>query len=81
MTPDDDNTPLTPQELRIVNALLACPESRLYTEYPIGKRLSLWQIGRLMGLSRQGVQRIEASAMRKIRLRWMDSPKRPHGKP
>lgn len=81
MTPEDDNAPFTPQEMRIVQALRACPESRLYTEYPAGVRLSLSQIGRLMGYSRQGVQRIEARAMRKIRLRWMDSPKRPAGAP
>lgn len=63
---NQDDTPFTPAEMRIINALTACPESRLYNA---GKPLSFQQIGRLMGVSRQCVHFLEARALNKLRYR------------
>ena len=59
---------LTEHELRIALALLGCPESRLYHGRD---RLSLAEVGALLGLSRERVRQVEARALRRIRARMM----------
>lgn len=58
---------LTDEELRIVAALRACPESTLSCDYPAELPLSLREIGALMGMSYENVRRIEGAALKKLR--------------
>lgn len=58
---------LTDDELRIVAALRACPESTLSRDYPAGLPLSLREVGALMGMSYENVRRIEGAALKKLR--------------
>ena len=66
----DDDAPLTPYEMRIVNALILCPESALCKEIAAETPLSHQKIGSLLGLSRQRVCDIEKKAVAKLRLEF-----------
>ena len=60
---------LTEEELEIVEALRDCEESAISRVLPRREKMKLEQIGALMGLTRERVRQIEATALRKIRLR------------
>ena len=60
---------LTAEELAIVEALRDCEESELSREIPRGQKMTLDQIGALLGVSRERIRQIESIALRKIRRR------------
>ena len=60
---------LTAEELAIVEALRDCEESAISRVLPRREKMKLEQIGALMGLTRERVRQIEATALRKIRRR------------
>ena len=66
---------LTREELAIVEALRDCEESELSREIPRGQKMTLDQIGALMGLTRERVRQIERDALRKIRRRIVQDAK------
>lgn len=55
---------LSPEEMRIALALLSCPESELYRG---SERMTLAEIGALLGMTREGVRQIERKALDKLK--------------
>ena len=66
---------LTAEELAIVEALRDCEESDISREIPRGQKMTLDQIGALLGVSRERIRQIERDALRKIRRRIVQDAK------